>query len=368
MIEFLRKKDFELVRNIGQGGTGKTVLLRDPILSIEFVCKKYHPHNSEFDSYTYQKFLDEIKFLHLISHQNIVRVFNYYLYPENSTGYIVMEYIDGENLVDFLRKNPNKIEDIFLQAVEGFFHLEELKILHRDIRPNNFLVTKQGTLKIIDFGFSKQLPQVSGLEEENSIILNWPYPLPEECRRDDYNLKSEIYFLGYMFSQIINDLGNVDFKYFEILKKMILYEENKRFQSFRKINMELIRVSGPEAPFTEEEIACYQVFSKVLNELIIHVWNEPNFNYEIESVERKLKELYDRTFLEVEIGQNNVLVQCFVSGGFRYHSKMKIKVSYLKEFYRLFTSVSFSKKKVILNNLYFTLENKVEAKEDDLPF
>ena len=92
LVEFLRKRDFQLVKELGAGACGKTVLLYDDVINEQFVCKKYAPHYPEHKEVLFKNFIHEIKLLHLIYHKNIVRVFNYYIYPEHHTGFIVMEY------------------------------------------------------------------------------------------------------------------------------------------------------------------------------------------------------------------------------------------------------------------------------------
>lgn len=156
IIQFIRTKDFKFIEKIGQGGTGRTVLLEDEIINERFVCKKYSPYFEDHKKLFFNNFKDEIKLLHLINHKNVVRVFNYYLYPEENTGYILMEYIKGNKISDFLKENPDKLDDVFRQTINGFQHLEKSNILHRDIRPDNILISKDGIVKIIDFGFSKK--------------------------------------------------------------------------------------------------------------------------------------------------------------------------------------------------------------------
>ena len=155
IVKFLRQKDYELIKEIGQGGTGRTVLLNDQIINEQFVCKKYAPSNPNDKLLYFENFVKEIKLLHLLYHKNLVRIFNYYLYPEHTTGYILMEYVQGLDISDFLKKNPEKLNDIFTQVIEVFKYLEENKILHRDIRPENILISEDGIVKIIDFGFAK---------------------------------------------------------------------------------------------------------------------------------------------------------------------------------------------------------------------
>lgn len=98
VIEFVRKRNYVLVRELGQGACGKTVLLRDDVIDELFVCKKYSPYYKEHKQEFFDNFLREIKLLHDVYHQNVVRVFNYHLYPEKMTGYILMEYVDGSDI------------------------------------------------------------------------------------------------------------------------------------------------------------------------------------------------------------------------------------------------------------------------------
>ena len=104
IVEFVRTKDFRFLNEIGQGGTGKTVLLKDEIIDETFVCKKYSPYYEGHKELFFKNFVDEIKILHKIYHKNIYKIFNYYLYPEQKTGYILMEYVDGENIKTFAKK------------------------------------------------------------------------------------------------------------------------------------------------------------------------------------------------------------------------------------------------------------------------
>lgn len=69
VVEFLRSKDFKFIKEIGQGGTGKTVLLHDELIDENFVCKKYSPYFEEHKEEFYNNFVDEIKLLHLLYHE-----------------------------------------------------------------------------------------------------------------------------------------------------------------------------------------------------------------------------------------------------------------------------------------------------------
>ena len=99
-------------------------------------------------------FLDEIKILYKLNHKNIVRIYNYYAYENIFTGYILMEYIDGKNIEDFINDyfaplEEITLDDIFLQLIDAFCYIEAHGVIHRDIREGNILIDKMGTVKVI---------------------------------------------------------------------------------------------------------------------------------------------------------------------------------------------------------------------------
>lgn len=171
IVEFVRKKDLIFVKELGQGACGKTVVLYDEVIGESFVCKKYAPIHEPLKRELFDNFVREIKLLHVLNHPNVVRVFNYYLYPDKLAGYILMELVRGTDIEEYLNTNPEQANQVFLQTVDGFNHLEKHGILHRDIRPQNILVSDDGLIKIIDFGFGKRI--VTKHDFGKSITLNW---------------------------------------------------------------------------------------------------------------------------------------------------------------------------------------------------
>ena len=158
IVVFDGKKEFKYVRPLGKGGTGDTHLFKDETTNIHFAIKKYSPKDaSRIDEY-YIRFVDEIKILFNIAHPNVVRIYNYYLYPSDKLGYLQMEFVEGIEIDKYVPDTWNKQwDEIFIDLISAFNYLEKNNILHRDIRPANFLVDNLGNVKIIDFGFGKQI-------------------------------------------------------------------------------------------------------------------------------------------------------------------------------------------------------------------
>ena len=126
IVEFDRKKEFKYIRPLGKGGTGDTHLFEDETTNILFAFKKYNPTDIEQQEEYYQRFVDEIKILFRIVHPNIVRIYNYYLYPEFKLGYLQMEYVEGAEINRYVPDNWNKQwDEVFIDTISAFKYLEK---------------------------------------------------------------------------------------------------------------------------------------------------------------------------------------------------------------------------------------------------
>jgi serine/threonine protein kinase len=368
-IEFLRKKDYKYIKDIGQGGTGKTILIQDETINETFVCKKYSPYYQNDAEKYYANFLTEIKILHAIFHLNIVRVFNYYLYPERKTGYILMDYIKGQNVSDFISANPDRINDIFIQTINGFKYLEENNILHRDIRPENILVTDEGIVKIIDFGFGKRI--AFNDDYNKSVTLNWRYAVPSEFSQQIYDSSTEVYFVGKLLEDIIEDNLIENFGFSKLLKKMVVKERDNRIANFLAVSREILILETDLLEFTDYEKMVYQQFAKDLDKAISQIHEDAGYIADIDKIFKSLMDLFQISSLEVCIQNPSKLVGVFIKGDYYYNKKAECLVINLKYFIELLRKSSIEKRKVITNNLWQRLDKKSRYSydpENDLPF
>jgi len=368
VIEFIRTKDFIYLKDIGQGGTGKTVLLKDEIIDEIFVCKKYSPYYEEHRELFFKNFVDEIKILHKIHHKNIVRVFNYYLYPEKKTGYILMEFVDGENLKTFSKINPHLINGLFEQTISGFTYLEQNQILHRDIRPDNILVSDKGIVKIIDFGFGKKIKFEEDFDK--SITLNWRFLPPDDFKSKFYDFRTEIYFIGKLFEEILieNEIDN--FPYKQILSEMIKTDFNERVSNFAQIERNILSDENIGIDFSSSEKETYIRFADSLISFFSKIEQSTGYNLETDKIIADLEEVYRNSMLEEYIQNPNAIARSFVNGSYRYLKREKFSLYTLKNFIKLIKSVSSDKKKIIINNLWQRLDavERFTEYKDDLPF
>ena len=372
IIEFVRKKDYQLIEELGRGACGKTVLLYDDVINEKFVCKKYEPHYEEHKEVLFKNFIHEIKLLHLINHKNIVRVFNYYIYPDHLTGYILMEHIEGLDIESYLGNNPENFNEVFLQAIDGFSYLESNNILHRDIRPLNIMVAHDNTLKIIDFGFGKHI--IDNKNFNKSISLNWWCEPPPEFKDEIYDYKTEVYFLGKLFEKIIMEQGIENFKYKSILSNMCLSDYQKRTESFFEIKKIILSDKFIEIEFSYDEKDAYRAFSNTLFGAISKIQQGTKYYDDIDKIQSNLELLYKKVMLEESISDSNLIIRCFVNGAHYFKKRFYIPVDQLKSFIQLLRSCSKEKRNIILSNLYTKLdaieryEEMDDGFDDDIPF
>lgn len=369
IIKFTRSREYIFEKFIGQGGTGKTALIKDDILDIYFVCKKYEPAEGNDKDDCFSRFIEEIKILYTLYHNNIVRVYNYYLYPKNKTGYIIMEHIDGESIDDYLIFQDNEqFENIFIQLIEGFLYLEKNSIIHRDIKPNNILVTKEGVVKIIDFGFGKKM--IADNDSDASVLLNWPVSeFPDEIKEWHYDKKTDIYFLGKMFNKLLDDNYIDNFKYQYIIDKMIITNPKKRIESFQNIFSLISNNVLEKIKFTDDERKIYINFADAICEKISEYTNEmPEINFSVDNIISKLEDLIESSSLEEYIQDNTKLIECFIKGEYRYYTTKDIKTAYVIDFYKFLISKSNDLQKVIIENIYTRLRNIRVNYYEELPF
>lgn len=368
MIKF-KQKEYRKISDLSSGACGKTILVHDVEINQDFVCKKYDPIHECYQEEFYQNFVNEIKILHLLAHKNIVRVFNYFLYPDHKTGYIIMEHVNGLNIEEYLLNHPEQINKVFLQCLDGFCHLEEYSILHRDIRPDNILVTHDGVVKIIDFGFGKQIEQTNDFAK--SISLNWNSSVPNEFKDGVYAFTTDIYFLGKLFRGFIDNKSLNDFKFQKILDKMCLADYQARYGSFINIQRDISSNKFREINFNQHEIVIYRNFSDAITKVLAEIEVKSTYFNDCDMVIKKLGDVYDKSMLESVVANNSTICDCFINGAYKFHNanRHKISVEYLKQFLEFINSISVGKQHIVLNNLYFKIDSIVRYDSTwDVPF
>jgi serine/threonine-protein kinase len=283
-----------------------------------------------------------------------------------------MEFVEGLNISEFLKKNPEKLNDVFNQVIEGFKYLEENNILHRDIRPENILISEEGNVKIIDFGFGKQIQFET--DNDKSVSLNWRYAIPEEFTNMTYNSKTEVYFIGKLFEEIILENNFENFAYKTTLNKMIERSPLKRSGSFFNIERVMINDSDPRLTFSGKQKETYKVFAESLSDSLSNVGPDIQYISDIDQIISKLKDLHEKCLLEDYVQNTNSLIKCFIKGSFSYYTSKRVPSVQLKNFLDFLKNSPVDKQKIIINNLWGRIDSIPRRDEnppidvDDIPF
>lgn len=369
-VSFLRKRDYQLVKELGAGACGKTVLLYDDVIDEHFVCKKYHPYDEAVRKVLFEGFLREIKLLHQLHHKNVVRVFNYYLYPDEFTGYILMEYVDGLDIQSHVASSPDHLNQLFVQAVNGFQYMESMGVLHRDIRPLNLLVSDDGELKIIDLGFGKRV--VDSTDFDKSISLNWWCETPVEFAAKKYDYTTEVYFVGKLFEKLIveNEIDN--FQQPEVLRRMCVREPRDRIESFAEVAKMMRTDQFPEIKFNSEQVEAYRNFAAALVRGLSKIERGTKYIDDVDKIKRQLSDVYRTFMLEERVPDAAVVLRCFLDGTY-YYRKAVISVQEVREFIELVQACTPEQARVVLANLQTKLDtverySQDAADFDEIPF
>lgn len=370
IIPFLRRREYRLVRELGEGACGKTVLLYDEEIDEHFVCKKYSPYAESQREDLYKKFVREIKLLHKVLHPNVVRVYNYYLYPQIRSGYIMMEFVDGSSIEDFAKNHPEQINDLFEQTIDGFSYLEQTGILHRDIRPGNIMVNKQGQLKIIDLGFAKHV--ITNSDFDKSITLNWWCQTPQEFEIGKYDFVTEVYFVGKLFERIIEDGYIEDFKFSQLLGSMCQREKADRVGSFVDVERAIKSSQATSLTFSEHELETYRTFSDAIAASFTKIEQNAIYSNDPERFSLQLNDAYRSFMLEEYVPDAAIVLRTLVTGNY-YYRKGGLRTEAVRDFVKLLKSLSPEKSRILLANLHTRLNAlpryaNFVADDDDVPF
>src|SRR5262252_6013338 len=165
--------NYEILDKLGEGGMGQVWRARDSRLS-RSVAVKILPADVAGDAGRRQRFEQEARALGALNHPNIVAVYD--IGQSEGQAYIVSELVEGEALRAVIERGPiagRKLLDIATQTADAIAAAHALGIVHRDLKPENIMLTRDGRVKVLDFGLAKQnAPQLG--EEAATIALSQP--------------------------------------------------------------------------------------------------------------------------------------------------------------------------------------------------
>jgi serine/threonine protein kinase len=188
---------YKLVRRIGEGGMGEVYLAEQLTMHRTVALKILHNKWADDEEFR-KRFLLEARAAGKLSHVNLIQVYDVGKYQ--GKYYFSMEFVDGVTVEDLIRHEGlltfEKAIDVCLQVSQALKYLATHNIVHRDIKPANMMMTKDGTVKLGDFGFIQSVFDAE-LMQEGTTIGTPDYISPEQARGErNLDVRSDIYSLG----------------------------------------------------------------------------------------------------------------------------------------------------------------------------
>jgi serine/threonine protein kinase len=200
-----RLGDYELERKIGQGGMGEVWIARQVSLDRP-VAVKVLPRSLANQENFIERFQREAKAAASLMHPNVLQIYSFGVHE--GTPYFAMEYIEGEDLQQRMRRQKRleweEISQIMIGVGNALAVAHDKGLIHRDIKPSNIMIDKNGIVKVMDFGLAKAM---SGGSKNNltsaGLIMGTPnYLSPEQGRGDPLDGRSDLYSLGIVLYEL----------------------------------------------------------------------------------------------------------------------------------------------------------------------
>lgn len=196
---------------IGSGGMANVYKAYDNMLGSTValkVLKAEHRGDMEF----VRRFEREARAVLTLSHENIVR--SYAVGEDGDISYIVLEYVEGSTLKELIKSDgpisPKVAVSITAQVLDALAHAHESGIIHRDVKPQNVIITPRGKAKLTDFGIARDVAATTRTYAGSNVVMgSVHYISPEQARGDDVTAASDIYSCAIMLFEMLT--GKVPF-------------------------------------------------------------------------------------------------------------------------------------------------------------
>jgi serine/threonine protein kinase len=196
---------YEIIDELGHGAMGIVYKAKDPLIDRVLAIKTISLNLAMDEKDEYEaRFYQEAKAAGRLSHPNIVTVYD--VGRSGDVAYIAMEFLQGRELRDILdegeRLPVGQVLDIVMQVALGLAYAHEHGIVHRDVKPSNIMVIRDGHVKITDFGIARMAS--STVQTQTGVVLGSPkYMSPEQVLGKSIDQRSDIFSLGVMLYEML---------------------------------------------------------------------------------------------------------------------------------------------------------------------
>ncbi|MBN2292420.1 MAG: serine/threonine protein kinase [Pirellulales bacterium] len=192
--------NYALMDLLGRGGMGSVFLARHRTMKRRVALKVVSKQVGK-DPASLERFLAEARLIASLDHPNIVQAYD--VDKESDRFYIVMEYIEGQDLEVIVQEHGlfgfEEVADCIRQAADGLAHAHSRNLIHCDIKPSNLLLSDQGVIKILDMGMARltESSEDSGAQVDHKVLGTVDYMAPEQAMNSpDFDHRADIYSLG----------------------------------------------------------------------------------------------------------------------------------------------------------------------------
>jgi serine/threonine protein kinase len=194
---------YEVLAELGHGAMGVVYRARDPIIN-RLVAIKTITTGVANDPAMLQRFYREAQSAGGLQHPNIITIYD--MGNEGDLPYIAMELVEGENLEQVIARRaaiPVSLKLVYaMQACRAFDYAHKRGIVHRDIKPGNIMVAKDGTVKVVDFGIARVLE--TSKTQTGMLIGTFAYMSPEQYHGEHADERSDIWSFGVLLYELLS--------------------------------------------------------------------------------------------------------------------------------------------------------------------
>jgi serine/threonine-protein kinase len=201
---------YELEELVGSGGMSDVFRARDNQLDRRVAIKILHGRYADDPEYL-ERFRSEARAVARLSHPNIVTVID--RGDDNGRQYIVFEHVDGENLKELVQRTGRlpvrRAVELALAVADGLAFAHQEGLVHRDVKPQNVLLSREGEVKVTDFGIARSLEVERGVTQTGTVLGTGEYLAPEQASGKPVSPATDVYALGVVLWEML--AGEVPF-------------------------------------------------------------------------------------------------------------------------------------------------------------
>ena len=265
---------YEMLEKIGTGGMATVYKAKDTLLN-RYVAVKVLRDSLEDEKRVVANFVKEAQSSASLVHNNIVSVYD--VGEEDGINYMVMEYVDGITLKEYIKTRGalpwQEACDFAIQIGQGLNEAHSINIIHRDIKPQNILMTKDKILKVTDFGIAKAVAGDTTVVNGN-VLGSVHYISPEQARGGVTDARSDIYSLGIVLYEMLT--GKVPFDGDTPVSVALMHLEKE------PVNVKVVNLEVPSdlayvtmKAISKDQSARYASVSDFVNDLHAVLADEP---------------------------------------------------------------------------------------------